>query len=89
MVDYYGRWTPEESYNNYPDSKMCDCDRLAKRIMESGYEVKTTMQNLVEMIFAYFDNPDMESEGYDRQDISECFRYVEESGGFAEFDYYG
>lgn len=88
MVDQYGRWTPEENYNNYPESKMCDCDRLAKRIMESGYEIKTTMQNLVEMIFAHFDNPDVESEGYDRQDINECFRYVEESGGWSEFDYY-
>ena len=50
-------------------------------------DVQNYTNNRFNIVHPYFDNPDMDEE-YDREDINECFRYVEESGGFAEFDYY-
>lgn len=55
------------------------------------------MKNLVQMIIAHFDSPDHYGEydietgcgGYgDEFTIEECKRYVEESGGIKEFDYF-
>jgi hypothetical protein len=96
MVDYYGRWTPEEDYTNYPKEKWCDMDRIAAWVIEKGYKPKTSLQNLVEMIILSFDCADNYGEfdketgfgGYGEEfTIEECKRYVEDSGGFAEFDY--
>lgn len=94
MVDVYGRWTYEP---DTPEEKKCDCDRIADWVREKGYEPKTNIENLVRMIIAHFDNPDHYGEydaktgcgGYgDEFTIEECKRYVEESGGFKEFDYF-
>lgn len=94
MVDVYGRWTYEP---DTPEEKKCDCDRIADWVREKGYEPKTTIENLVQMIIAHFDNPDHYGEynaetgcgGYsDEFTVEECKRYVEESGGFKEFDYF-
>lgn len=80
MVDWYGRWTPEDDYTKYPAEKMCDCDRIAKRIMDDGYFPRTDIKNIVEMVLAYYD--------YDNDfNLDECFAYVEDSGGWTEFDY--
>lgn len=87
MVDYYGRWTPEEDYSSFPEEKMTDCDRIAKRIIEDGYEPKTSLEHLVDMIVLICDCPDMEDE-LDRDNIDTWWAYIEASGGYAEFDYY-
>lgn len=65
---------------------MSDNEMLIAKINSDGYVPKTSMENLTTMIWLYFDNPDMDDE-YDRSDINECFRYIEESGGWEEFDY--
>ena len=94
MVDYYGQWTYEP---DTPEEKKCDCDRIADWIKEKDYKPKTTIENLVQMIIAHFDSPDHYGEydaetgygGYgDEFTIEECKRYVEESGGIKEFDYF-
>lgn len=93
MVDTYGRWTYEA---NTPENKKCDCDLIADWILANKYTPKTSIENLVSMIILHFDCPDNYGE-YDPQTgcggygngftIDECKRYVEDSGGFAEFDY--
>lgn len=94
MVDVYGRWTYEP---DTPEENKCDCDRIADWVREKGYEPKTNIENLVQMIIAHFDSPDHYGEydaetgcgGYgDEFTIEECKRYVEESGGIKEFDYF-
>lgn len=85
MVDYYGRWTWEPSL---PKGKWCDCDLIVNWICESKYKVKTTIENLVDVILLYFENPDNYDEyGYGFS-LEGCKRYVEDSGGLREFDYY-
>lgn len=93
MVDVYGRWTYEP---DTPEEKKCDCDRIADKIIQSGYKVKTTIENLVEMIILHFDCPDNYGEydeatgfgGYGESfTVEECLRYAEESG-YYEFDYF-
>ena len=94
MVDYYGNWTYER---NTPEDKKCDMDRIADWILDSGYTPKTSIENLTYMIMICFDCIDNYGE-YDAETgfggygeyftIEECKNYVEDSGGFAEFDYY-
>lgn len=99
MIDYYGKWKAEEDYKSYPKNKWCDLDYVANWINESNYTPKTSLENLVEMIFAHYDGylVDNNMEFYSDIEESEnglmvsikdisCF--VEESGGCAEFDYY-
>lgn len=97
MVDTWGNWTEEKDYNVYPKEKWCDYDYMAVFIREQGYEPKTTMENLISMIFLHFDNPDNFGEydeetgfgGYGEEfTIEMCKEYVMASGGFYEFDYY-
>ena len=70
---------------------------IKKKIIADGYKVKTSMENLISMIILSFDCDDNYGEydeesgfgGYgDEFTLEECFRYIEESGGYAEFDYY-
>lgn len=84
-------WTAEKDYSSYPEEKMCDCDRIAKLIMDRGYKVNTTLENLVENIISFYD---LDKEGC-YQDMEEKYgivtaiqTYVEDCGGFYEFDYY-
>lgn len=86
MVDCYGNWFEEQDYDNYPMDKWCDYDHMAVWIRKSGYTIKTNMENLITMIFLHFDG---ELEETDAEfSIEGCKRFVEESGGLAEFDYY-
>ena len=84
MVNTYGVWTYEK---NTAEEKKCDCDRLADWIISTGYQVETSIENLVEMIIAYVES---EREGllYRNFDIDDIKEYVENSGGIREFDYY-
>lgn len=94
MVDYYGQWQWNPRLHK---KEWCDYDWLAKWIVDSGYKVKTTIENLVHMIILHFDccdnygeyDPETGFGGYGESfSLTECKRYVEESGGFSEFDYY-
>lgn len=81
---------PEGTYEMYYKD-------IEKKIIADGYNPKTTMDNLIVMIILSFDCDDNYGEydeetgfgGYGEEfTLEECFRYVEESGGYAEFDYY-
>lgn len=81
---------PEETYVNYYKD-------IERKIIADEYKTKTTMDNLIKMIVLSFDCDDNYGE-YDEETgfggygegftLEECFRYVEESGGYREFDYY-
>ena len=70
---------------------------IERWIVKENYEPKTTMENLVSMIVLSFDCDDNYGK-YDKETVcggygekftlEECKRYVEESGGLREFDYY-
>lgn len=69
---------------------------IEKKIIEDGYKPETSMDNLISMIILHFDCDDNYGEfdeetgtgGYGEEfTLEECFRYVAESGGYAEFDY--
>lgn len=77
MVDWYGNWTYEP---NTPAEKKCDCDRIADWIVETGYKVKTTIENLVEMILLYIPD-ELEFS------IENCIDFIE-GNGLKEFDYF-
>ena len=87
MVDTYGRWTYEP---NTPEEQKCDCDRIADWIYEKQYKIQTNLENLVLMIISHFDCPERYGDcgSGDEFTIEGCKQYVEDSGGFAEFDYY-
>ena len=70
---------------------------IEQKILNDGYTPKTSMENLITMIVLSFDCDDNYGEydeetgcgGYGEEfTLEECFRYIEESGGYAEFDYY-
>lgn len=81
---------PEGTYETYYKD-------IEQKILADGYTPKTSMDNLISMIILHFDCDDNYGEcdqesgcgGYGSEfTLEECFRYVEESGGYAEFDYY-
>ena len=85
MVTTYGRWIEEKSYTDYPTEKMCDYDYMAIWIREQGYEPKTTMENLITMMFLHFEG-DCEDSG-EEFTVDGCKQFVRESGGIELFDY--
>ena len=94
MVDAYGRWYEEEDYSTYPKEKWCDMDRVANYIREQGYTPKTSMENLIENIIAYFESEveedDMFSPAYGEDlniHVPYLSAFVVASGGFREFDF--
>lgn len=81
---------PEATYAEYYSD-------IERKIIADGYKVETTMENLISIIILSFDCDDNYGEydeetgfgGYGEEfTLEECFRYVEESGGYREFDYY-
>lgn len=95
MVDTYGRWYEEPDYSTYPKEKWCDYDYMAVWIKECKYEPKTSMDNLITMIFSCYEEEignhvsdyDTASGNFDGTYIEACKAYVVDSGGFKEFDY--
>lgn len=94
MVDWFGRWTYRE---DDPKEKWCTYDYLARQIISSGYEPKTNLENLCNMILAHYDG-ELESSGveyfaykYSQDDFNtqtcDIVEYVNASGGYKEFDY--
>lgn len=97
MVDTFGRWTEEKDYTNYPEEKMCNYDHMDIWIREQGYEPKTSMEHLIDMIFLIFDCSDNFGEydtntgfgGYGEEFTLEgCKEFIRDSGSLAEFDFY-
>ena len=81
---------PEGTYETYYKD-------IEQKIIKDGYKPKTTMDNLISMIILSFDCDDNYGEfneetglgGYGEEfSLEECFRYVGDSGGYAEFDWY-
>ena len=95
MVDTYGIWHEEVDYTTYPKEKWCDYDIMAAWIRENGYKPKTSMENLITMMFSYYEEEigmhvsdyDVESGNFDGTYTDACKAYVMDSGGFSEFDY--
>lgn len=84
MVNTYGHWTYEP---NTSEEKKCDCDRIADWIISTGYQVETSIENLVELIISYAEDwytSERDHWEYNFEDVKE---YVENSGGIAEFDF--
>lgn len=81
---------PETTYAKYYND-------IERKIIADGYKPETTMENLIKNIVLIFDCDDNYGE-YDEETgfgcygeeftLEECFRYIEESGGYREFDYY-
>lgn len=99
MVDLYGKWTAEENYDEFPKNSWCDCDYIAVWIKEQEYKPKTSIENLVEMIFAHYDSyledndvmfytNIVSSENGCMVSINDVSCFVYDSGGLSEFDYY-
>lgn len=81
---------PETNYAMYSGE-------IEKQIRKDNYEPETMMENLISKVILHFDsddnygeyNPETGYGGYgDSFALDECLRYVEESGGWKEFDYY-
>lgn len=87
MVDMFGRWTEEKDYSTYPKEKWCMYDYMADAIRKSGYEVKTTMENLITMIFLHAESDVENGTEIDMEDSYDIMEWVNESGGLQEFDY--
>lgn len=95
MVDMCGRWYEEEDYSTYPKEKWCDYDTMAAWIRENGYEPKTSMENLISMMFSFYEfetesresDYDIVSGNFEGTYTDACKAYVMANGGFEEFDY--
>ena len=92
------KWIMEEDYTMHPKKEWCDMDYVAMWILDTGYKPKTSMENLIHMIFAHYydyleDNDvkfytDMEwSENGLMISVIDVSCFVNENGGLSEFDY--
>lgn len=70
---------------------------IENKIIADGYKPKTSMENLISMIILSFDCDDNYGEyddetglgGYGSEfTLDMCLQYVEDCGGYEEFDYY-
>lgn len=85
MVDWFGRWREEKDYSKYPEELWCDYDHMAVWIRGKEYEPKTSMKNLIDMIFLHYEG---ECEEEDKEfNVEDCIEYVMASGGIEMFDY--
>lgn len=87
MVNTYGQWTEEKDYSTYPAEKWCDYDRAANYIRNTlHYEPKTTMENLITMLFLHGEDDIFDDMGcLNEQEMED---YIEGTGSISEFDYY-
>lgn len=91
MVNNLGQWIEEKDYSTYPKEKWCDYDYMAAWIREKGYKPKTSMDNLMCMIFLHFDGEleDGSDEYYTDETepyMNRLTAYVSDCG-ISEFDY--
>lgn len=95
MIDWAGRWTPEDDYSQYPKEKWCDFDRVADYVVKQGYVPKTSLENLVVMLVLHFEGaiedeeswfgPELDKNG--TYNVGGLAAYIETTGGLKEFDY--
>lgn len=81
---------PEATYARYYSD-------IEKKIIADGYTPKTSMENLISLIILYFDCDDNYGE-FDAESgcggygegfaLEQCFQYIEDNGGYEEFDFY-
>ena len=101
MINNLGQWEENKDYSTFPQAEWCDMDYMAAWIRSKGYEIKTTIENLILMIFSYYDESDevLEKGYFALEDtrkypdnlmvnIPDVEVYVETNGGLKEFDYY-
>lgn len=62
-------------------------DELKEYIIKKQYKPKTSMENLLNMIFDHFEIA-LIDEDIDVYTKEEVIKYLEASGGITEFDYY-
>ena len=83
------RANPRQTYENYRDE-------IEKAIKADGYQPETSMENLITMVILSFDcddnygeyNPETGCGGYGEGfTLEECLNYVDDCGGWQEFDY--
>lgn len=81
---------PEATYNEY-------FSVIEAEVVKANYKPETSMKNLIKNIVLMFDcddnygeySPESGCGGYgDEFSVENCMQYVEDSGGFTEFDYY-
>lgn len=99
MVNNMGIWfeSPELEDKN----KWCDMDYIASWIRSKNYNIKTTIDNLINMILeGYYETDEVKKLGYyavkdDRHypvnlmiNIKDISIYVEDNGDLKEFDNY-
>jgi hypothetical protein len=87
MVDNFGRWTEEKDYDVYPKEKWCMYDYMADAIRKTNYAIKTTMENLITIIFLHAESSAEYGEEIDMEDVHSIMEWVDECGGLQEFDY--
>lgn len=69
---------------------MSDYEKLKQFIENSGYEVKTDIDNLITMCFVHYDSYIEEQDVYVDEDldyIDDCIIFIKENG-LENFDYY-
>ena len=99
MVGMYG-WTEEKDYSVYKEEEWCDMDYMAVWIRSTGYNPKTSMKHLIEMILSYYNTDEFhENKTYyaikDNREypdnlmvfIPDVEAYVNDNGGLCEFDF--
>ena len=60
---------------------------MANEIRKSGYEIKTTMENLITMIFLHVKSAIEDGVDIINDSPFDIMCWVKESGGLQEFDY--
>lgn len=56
MINNLGQWKEEKDYSTYPKEKWCDMDYMAAWIRNKQYEPKTSMENLITIIWEYYED---------------------------------
>lgn len=88
MVNQWtGEWAEEKDYSTYSKEKWCIYDYLANEIRKTGYEIKTTMENLITMILLNVDNSIEDGTDIVKDNPTDIMYWVMEQGGLREFDY--
>ena len=95
MIDTCGIWIEEKDYSTYPEEKWCDYDYMAAWIKKQGYEPKTSMENLITIIFLHYaaeiedsaSDYDTRNGNFDGTYIEAIQAYVSENHRLEDFDY--
>ena len=103
MIDLYGRWHEEADYSHYPKEKWCFMDYMAVWIRKQGYEIKTDIENVIDLAEMHYRN-EVEDSGVsyvagvewdeffhtcsNEEWAADVQAFIRDSGGLREFDYY-